>query len=186
MTLAPKVFRVVAFLLIATMLGLFVYNLLFYDTLQVDLEEEINTYGPIAIFIASFIIDTVGGPLGAEVPVISGLLVGINLSTIIVMALLGSYVGSLVVYAIGYVVGESGALRYISPSKYDKSKTLFTRHRQLTLVLGALSPIPYEVTCIIGGIFRMRLWEFMIFAMGARTIRIVGAAYILLLFQRSM
>jgi uncharacterized membrane protein YdjX (TVP38/TMEM64 family) len=43
--------------------------------------------------------------------------------------------------------------------------------------------VPYEVVCLVAGAFKVRLREYLIFTVGARFIRIVGAAYIVMLFQ---
>ena len=178
-----KIIRIIGYLLLAIILALFAYTLLFYKEIRTELQQEIQTYGPIGLIIAGFIVDTVGGPLGTEVPVIGGLLTGIKLPTVLYMTALGSMIASLLVYTIGYVFGEYGALHYTTREKYDRWRRVFIRHRRITMSLGALTPVPYVTVCLISGVFRVKLWEFMVFTIGARFIRIIGAAYIVLLFQ---
>lgn len=178
-----KIIRIIGYLLFALLLALFIYTLLFYQELKTGLENEIQAYGAIGLVIAAFLVDTVGGPLGTEVPVIGGLLAGIRVPAVIYWTTLGSVMAALLVFSIGYFFGETGALAYTSKEKYDRWRRVFIRHRRITMSLAALTPVPYVTVCVIAGTFKVRLWEFLVFTIGARVIRIVSAAYIVLLFQ---
>ena len=186
MKLRRKTIQIIGYIILFVLLALFVYTLLYYQELKTNLEQEIQMYGPIGLVIAAFIVDTVGGPLGPEVPVIGGLLAGIKLPTVLYMTAFGSAAASLIVFFAGRFFGEYGALHFISEEKYKKWRRVFIRHRRLTMSLGALTPVPYVTVCIISGIFKVRFWEFVLFSIGARMIRIAGAAYIVLLFQEAI
>ncbi|MBU1017554.1 VTT domain-containing protein [Patescibacteria group bacterium] len=164
-------------------MAFFAYTILFYKDLKAEFYTEIQLYGGIGLFIAGFIVDTIGGPLGPEVPVIGGLLAGIKPATVIYMTILGSATASLLVYSVGYFFGEYGALHYISPKKYKKWRQIFIRYRRITLVLGALTPVPYVTVCLIAGVFRVKPSEFIALTIGARIVRILGVLYIVLLFK---
>ena len=114
-----KIIRTVGYILFAIVLALFTYTLLFYQELKTDLQSEIQAYGSIGLFVAAFIVDTIGGPLGTEVPVIGGLLAGIKAPGVIYWTTLGSVSAALLVYLIGYFFGETGALAYTSKEKWD-------------------------------------------------------------------
>ena len=178
-----KIIRFLSYLLLALIIALLAYTLLFYHEIKIGLEYEIQRFGPMGLLIAGFIVDSIGGPLGPEVPVIGGLLAGIKIPTVIYMTVIGSIIASLIVYSIGYLFGEYGALHFVNEEKYKHWRKIFHRHRRITMVLSALTPVPYVTVCVISGIFRVRLWEYAIFILGARMIRIAGAAYIVLLFQ---
>lgn len=183
MTIRRKIARIIGYLVLIAILAFFSYTILNYQDLKNEFYEEIQLYGSIGLFVAGFIVDSVGGPLGPEVPVIGGLLAGIKIPTVIYMVALGSAVASLIIFSIGYHFGEYGALHYISQKKYQRWRRVFIRHRRLTMALGALTPVPYVTVCLIAGVFRVRLWEFILFTIGARIIRIITALYIALLFQ---
>lgn len=178
-----KIIKIIGYLLIIAIIAVFAYTILYYQYIKTELEYEIQTYGPIGLVIAGFIVDTVGGPLGPEVPVIAGLLTGIKVPTVIYMTIVGSAIASLLVYCIGYAFGEYGALNYISKAKYEKWRRFFIRRRKIVLVLGALTPVPYVTVCLIAGVFKVHVSEFILLAIGARIVRIIGAAYAVLLFQ---
>ncbi|MBN2096201.1 DedA family protein [Candidatus Peregrinibacteria bacterium] len=178
-----KIIRIIGYLVLACILALFAYTILFYEDLKAEFYTEIQLYGSIALFVAGFIVDTIGGPLGPEVPVIGGLLAGIKPATVVYMAVLGSATASLLVYSMGYFFGEYGVLHYASPKKYKKWRRVFIRYRRITMSLGALTPVPYVTVCLLAGVFRVKPWEFIAFTISARIVRILGALYIVLLFQ---
>lgn len=178
-----KIIRIIGYILLACILALFAYTILFYQDLKTEFYQEIQEYGWIGLLVGGFLMDVIAGPIGPEVPVIGGLLAGINPVTVIYMTVLGSVIASLTIYSIGYFFGEYGALHYISPKKYRRWKRVFIRHRRITLVLGALTPVPYVIVCLIAGVFRVQPWEFISFAISARIVRILGVLYIVLLFK---
>lgn len=180
-----KIVKIVGYFLMAAVFAVFLYTLLNYQELRTNLEAEIQTYGAIGLIVGGFIVDIIAGPLGTEVPVVAGLLTGLDVPTVIYMTFLGSVTASLTVYFFGYFIGEYGALHYVSKEDYKKWKALFIRHRRLTMVLGALTPVPYVIVCLIAGTFKVRLWEYFVFTIGARFVRISGAAYIVVLFQHA-
>ncbi len=183
MTLRRKIVRTIGYLLLAVLFVLFSYALLNYQTVRIEFYQEIQKYGWIGLLVGAFLMDAIAGPIGPEVPVIGGILAGIKIPTIVYMTVLGSAVASLMIYSIGYFFGEYGALHYISPKKYKKWRRVFNRHRRITMILGALTPVPYVIVCLIAGVFRVQPWEFITFTISARIVRILGALYIALLFK---
>lgn len=77
-------------------------------------------------------------------------------------------------------------LSHFSPERYDHWRDRFLKHRRLTVILGAATPVPYVVVCMIAGAFKMRFSEFALLAIGFRVLRITTAAYVVLLFQQSI
>ena len=183
MTTRRKIVRFIGYLILIVILALFAYTILFYQDLKTEFYEEIQLYGWIGLLAGSFLVDAIAGPIGPEVPVIGGLLAGVKPATVVYMTVLGSAIASLMIYSIGYFFGEYGALHYISPKKYKRWRRVFIRHRRITMVVGALTPVPYVIVCLTAGVFRVRAWEFIAFAISARIVRIIGALYVVLLFQ---
>jgi membrane protein YqaA with SNARE-associated domain len=95
----------------------------------------------------------------------------------------GRTAASLLVYAVGVLFGEHGAAQITTPDRFARWRRAFLRHRRITLALGALTPVPYVTLCLLGGVFRVALWELLVFAVCARICRIGATGYILLLFQ---
>lgn len=178
-----KLIKFIGYFFIVVIVAVFSYTLIQYHEIKADLENEIELYGPLGLLIAGIVVDSIGGPFGPEVPVIAGLLADIPIPTVIYMTGVGSAVASLIVYFFGYFFGEYGALYFVSRENYDKWRRVFHRHRRITMVLASLTPVPYVTVCVISGIFKVHLLEYLIFVIGARLIRIIGVAYIVLLFQ---
>lgn len=174
--------RAVGILLILLILFAFLTSLFFYEEIRVNFEAEIQKYGPLGMLVGGFVVDTVGGPLGPEIPVISGLLTGLPLHIILYMVMIGSASASLFIYAIGLLLGHY--IPYFVPNQeqYEKWRHYFLNHGRLALLLGALTPVPYVTMCILGGVFRVKFWEFLVFAIGGRILRILGVAYLFILF----
>lgn len=183
MRLKRKIIRFIGFLLIVAIAASFLYILLNHEDLRTTLSREIEAYGPIGLVISGFVIDLFGGPIGPEVSITSGLLTGMSVGAVVLFTFLGSIIGTLVNYAFGRFVLGYGAEQALTQRKFEKWQRLFIRHRRISMLLGALTPVPYEVVCILAGIFKVRLTEYIIFTIGGRFIRITGAAYIVLLFQ---
>ena len=183
MTLRRKIVRIIGYILLAVLFVLFSYAFLNYQTIRIEFYHEIQKYGWVGLLVGAFLMDVIAGPIGPEIPVIGGLLAGIKIPTIIYMTVLGSTIASFLIYSIGYFFGEYGALHYVSPRKYKYYKKIFNRHRRITMVLGALTPVPYVIVCLIAGVFRVKPSEFTTFAISARIVRILGALYIALLFK---
>ncbi len=183
MNLRRKIIKIIGYILLALIFAVFTYTLLYFQEIRTDLGYEIQTYGSIWLLMSAFIVDTIVGPLGPEIPIIAGLLAGIKAPTVIYMTILGSATASLLIYSIGHFFGEYGALHYISAEKYKHWRSIFIRHRRILLILGALTPVPYVIICMIAGIFRVRVSEFILLSIGARIVRIIGIAYAVLLFQ---
>ncbi len=179
-----RLLRIIGFILILLVLFAFVTSLFFYEEIRVNFEQEIQQYGPLGMLLGGFIVDTIGGPLGPEIPVATGILTAIPIHIVLYMVMIGSGAASLVVYAFGLLLGPYVPYLFSETGKYEKWRRYFLSHGRVALLLGALTPVPYVTVCVLGGVFRVKPWEFLVFAIGGRMVRILGSAYIILLFQK--
>ncbi|MFH1410585.1 MAG: VTT domain-containing protein [Patescibacteria group bacterium] len=183
MTLKRTIARITWFIIFTVIVAAFLYILFNYESRRLKLGEEIQLFGPIGLVFAGLFVDTLGGPLGPEMPTIAGLLTGIPWTTVALMVALGSLIGSLVIYVIGHYFGEYGALLFINRKTFERWRIRFFKYRRLTMTLAALTPVPYVTCCVIAGVFNMKLWEFLAFAFGARVLRILGTIYLYFLLS---
>ena len=186
MTTKRKVFQIIGFILLALILTAFLGTILYHDQIKAELAHEIQTYGAIGCLLGGFIADTFGGPLGPEWPVIAGILAGITLPTALLMTSIGSVLATIVVYWVGYAFGDVGAREIFTVERFERWQRVFLRNRRITMVLAALTPVPYVTCCLIAGIFKMRPWEYVVFTIVPRIFRIVTAAYIALLLSGAL
>ena len=90
MTLRRKIIRFLVYLIIAAIVVSFAYIFLNHEHLRNTLSHEIETYGPIGLVVAGFVIDLFGGPIGPEVSIASGLLADMHVVTVVLFTFLGS------------------------------------------------------------------------------------------------
>jgi membrane protein YqaA with SNARE-associated domain len=81
----------------------------------------------------------------------------------VLVAVVGSTIGSLVPYWIGSISGEA-ALRKFSAARREQALRLLNRYDVWGLILGAVlpPPFPFKIVLISAGVFRMQLWRFML------------------------
>jgi membrane protein YqaA with SNARE-associated domain len=81
-------------------------------------------------------------------------------------AAIGSSIGSVVLYWIGYAGGEVLIERRMSPAKFQKIQNDFERHPFVTVALPAMLPPPFPLKVVVlsAGAFEMR-WTHFLFAM---------------------
>jgi membrane protein YqaA with SNARE-associated domain len=91
----------------------------------------------------------------------------------VVMAALGSALGSLPLYLIGYFGGEEVLRKRISEERFQKIHRSFERHEFLTLMLPAMlpPPLPFKVFVLGAAIFEMNWLHFLIAIFAGRLVR---------------
>jgi membrane protein YqaA with SNARE-associated domain len=52
------------------------------------------------------------------------------------------------------------------------------KHGRLTMLIAALTPLPYVIFCWIAGIFKLPRSDFIFYGMFARILRFIGVAYL--------
>jgi membrane protein YqaA with SNARE-associated domain len=91
----------------------------------------------------------------------------------LLMAALGSALGSLPLYLIGYFGGEEVLRKRISEERFQKIHRSFERHKFLALMLPAMlpPPIPFKIFVLGAAIFEMRWLHFLIAIFAGRLVR---------------
>jgi membrane protein YqaA with SNARE-associated domain len=178
-----KAFKAVGALILILLFAAFLGSLLYHQEIKASLAQEIQAYGAIGCLLGGFVADSFGGPIGPEWPVIAGIMAGIKLPTALLMTSIGSVLATIVVYWVGYAFGDVGAREIFTVERFDRWQRIFLRNRRITMLLAALTPVPYVTCCVLAGIFKMRPWEYLVFTILPRVFRIVTAAYIALLLK---
>ncbi len=98
------------------------------------------------------------------------------------VAAVGSTLGCLVLYAIGYEGGEVLLRKRMSPEKFEKTRLSFENHRYLALMLPAMlpPPFPFKVFVLSAAVFEMKVRHFILAIFIGRIVRFAGAALIIL------
>lgn len=85
---------------------------------------------------------------------------------------IGSTLGCLFPYYIGLKTGEA-ALRRFSPEKRARVTALIDQYDLWAMLVGAVlpPPFPFKIFLITAGVFRMKVWRFLIALLIGRSIR---------------
>ncbi|HHY35173.1 MAG TPA: DedA family protein [Firmicutes bacterium] len=98
----------------------------------------------------------------------------------------GSVLGGLFGYFLGRRAGRPLLLRFASLSRIKQLEELFDKYGAWAVATAALTPIPYKVFTIGGGIFRVRLLYFTIASLAGRGLRFgMEALLVMMLGERA-
>lgn len=100
------------------------------------------------------------------------------------MAAIGSAVGSLVIYAIGYKGGEVLLLKRISRARFERIHRRFEKREFLALMLPSMlpPPAPFKLFVLSAGVFEMKPARFLLAIFTGRMIRFLLLSGLTLVF----
>ena len=173
-----KVVTYIGYAIFFSFIPLSLWVLFKLGTLEKSIVDMVDGYGYAAILAVSFLADMIMQPIGPDIPLVAGILIGLSPIGCLVFAIAGSIAATSLGYYLGRMYGEEGFLKFYGYVKYQKWKKKYDRYGRLLVLLAALTPIPYVPVCWLSGMFRMKFYEFFILAVGARSLRLIGVAYI--------
>lgn len=100
------------------------------------------------------------------------------------MGALGSALGSLPIYAIGYKGGEELLVKRVGQARFDKVHARFEKSEFLTLALPAMlpPPTPFKLFVLGAGVAEMSLWRFLLGIFSGRFARFLILSLLTLKF----
>lgn len=100
------------------------------------------------------------------------------------MAAVGSALGSMVIYAIGYKGGEVLLLKKIPQERFDRIRRQFDEHEFWTLALPAMlpPPFPFKVVALAAAVFEMKPLRFFLAIALGRLVRYGLVGFLVLRF----
>lgn len=165
----PAVITFSVFVIFTLLFGLV---LLYLSYFEAEITDLVGSYGYVAIFASSFILDMVMQPLAPDLPIAVGIVGNLNPWMVLIFALFGSYAASILGYYLGEKYGEAGFKKWYGEAKFDKLVKKYYARTKWIVAIGALTPVPYVPVCWIAGIFKMEKRHFYIYALVTRTIRL--------------
>jgi len=102
----------------------------------------------------------------------------------IAMASLGSAVGSIPLYVIGYLGGEKVLRQRISEERFLKIHRSFERHEFWALMFPGMlpPPMPFKVFVLAAAVFEMRFRDFLVAIFAGRFVRFLVLSVLVLWF----
>ena len=102
----------------------------------------------------------------------------------VLLGALGSALGSIVIYAIGYAGGEVLLRKKLSPERFEKIHASFDKHEFWALMFPAMlpPPTPFKVFVLAAAAFEMRFTHFLLAIFAGRFLRFLIEALLTLWF----
>lgn len=95
---------------------------------------------------------------------------------------IGSTLGGVFGYLIGYI-GEHAILeKFFSPKKIEKVHNLFNKYEAWAIFIAGFTPIPYKVFTIAAGVFYVNLKKFIIASFFSRGLRFFLEAVLIIVY----
>jgi membrane protein YqaA with SNARE-associated domain len=154
---------------------IFAFSFVFFNLslIRSELEREIINYGLPALFIINFLIELFEQPFGPEIPSFFALALNMDFFLVFIFVSLGNFFGSLVSFFVGRKFLSDKIRASCSVKSHGKYCRFFSKHGRISLLVAAISPIPYVFFVWMSGAFGMKLRDFFYFGAIPRTIRIL-------------
>ncbi|HZR64941.1 MAG TPA: VTT domain-containing protein [Terriglobales bacterium] len=100
------------------------------------------------------------------------------------MAAIGSAIGSLVIYAIGYAGGEELLRKRVTPERFKKLHNAFDQHPFWSLMFPAMlpPPTPFKMFALAAGVAEMGITHFILAIFFGRVLRFSALALLVMQF----
>lgn len=117
--------------------------------------------GLVGLFVATAVLDALPAPIPPDVFMGFTFLGGESLLRASMATGLGSVLGGNLAWMLGHFSTRTEWMRKFLAGRGRQSAYLVHRNARLAIVLGALTPLPFSVSCIAGGAVGMRWTQLM-------------------------
>jgi membrane protein YqaA with SNARE-associated domain len=102
----------------------------------------------------------------------------------VLLGSVGSALGSIVLYVIGYTGGEVLLRKRISPERFDKIHSSFEQHEFWALMFPSMlpPPLPFKIPVLAAAVFEMNFAHFLLAIFAGRFVRFLIEALLTLWF----
>jgi membrane protein YqaA with SNARE-associated domain len=101
-----------------------------------------------------------------------------------IMASAGSAIGSLIIYAIGYEMGELVLEKRMGKTKFERVKARFEKHEFMALAVPSLMPppFPFKLFALSAAVFEMHWTRFLLAIFTGRVVRFLILSALVVFF----
>lgn len=171
-----KSFHIIIWIITILVIILSIWSIINYKFLKNELENSVESFGYIAIFIIAFIFESIPSVIGPDAPLLTGILIGLNFYFILLILLISTTISALLSYYFGKKSHEY--IKAISDKKtFSKYNKLFKKYGKAGMIIAALTPVPYVPA--LAGIFKMDFKYFLFVVTVLREIKYVLVAIFL-------
>ena len=162
-------------------LSLIVLNFSFFKQLILNfIESRLAAWGYLGFFLFVFLLESLPQPfLSPLIPLTIGIILDFNVIHLLWLTIISSILANYAAYFLGLTLENSTINFLIKEKNYNQSLDWFNKYGRKSFSLLALSPFPFFP--ILGGIFKMTLYEFTKYAIIPRIIHYLIFSSILIL-----
>lgn len=153
--------RVIAGLVSLLVVGFFGWSFLNADYLKVSLDNALQVYGGVGIFVLSFVLDAIPQYISPHIALFSAALLKINMIVGFLLVAIGSTLGSLTGFFIGGLVRKPVVVDFVGRKKYKQIERFLNEGGKWFVTVAAVSPLPY-VPLVLGAL-RMKKHKFLLY-----------------------
>ncbi|MEM4756180.1 MAG: VTT domain-containing protein [Candidatus Woesearchaeota archaeon] len=125
------------------LLIIFSLGFIFLFHLEFLINIVVSDYGHVGIFFSSLITELLILPLGPDVPLFFGIVIGHLTPWVVLLSVLSaSLIAFIIAYYLGKTLGAAGIEKVMGKRQYEKLVHATTKGK-IFLLLGAITPIPY-------------------------------------------
>ncbi len=163
---------------ILLVVGLFLFNKFVYD-INDGLQNITQTFSKVAILIIFFVSESILGLIPPEIFIAWSKKTSEPVITLSILATL-SYIGGIISFFIGKVSLKIYAVKNYLETKMTKHLKNTSKWGGFLIIVGALLPIPFSITCMAAGLIKYPLKGVLLFGL-FRFLRFI--VYALAIFQ---
>lgn len=164
-----KVFWVLFFIILIISIYIITIN---YNEINSFIEQNIESYGYPAIFLFCFLADVIDQPVIPEVPSLLGVLYGLDVFFVFLFGVAGIWLMSIINFNVGRRIFRYKLEDLCSTKRYANYCKFFYKYGKLSLLIAALTPLPYVTFVWLSGAFGMKFRTFFVFGMLAKALRL--------------
>ena len=150
---------------VGLVLGFGLIGALLRDQLGVLAEQWVAATGLGGMFLAVATFDCVPTPIPPDLFTGFALMAEVDFWTIVAVSTAGSITGGSVAWTVGRQFRKAEWFQRRIQTRWASGYALVQRYGTAALVLGALSPLPFSVTCYAAGALHMRYGPFLAVAL---------------------
>ena len=154
----------------------FIISLIFREFLSNLISGNLKAYGLLALFLASAILDGFPQYISPQLLAFNAALLGFGFFETILVLYLGSAIGSIITFEIGYGVKKKVAYAFVKKKTIERFEKWINRKGVWVIFVTAISPLPYIP--ILFGILHVQRKNFLLFGVLPRIIYFILMALI--------
>ena len=160
--------EIIDVILISVIILLSFISILSYSVYQIEISDQILSYGKIGIFITTVFLEFIPQFLTPFFIPLVGISSGISLGSALLFSILGSIVGSLLGFEFGRHYGWSIILSLVKKKTAESVFSFWNKYGKLFVFVSAITPLPYVP--LIFGALNMSRKDFWIFGILPRVL----------------